>query len=111
MSIATEPVRGRFSTGIIGIDQMVTAALLPWLSRNDSRVARHYKVWNNAQVYDTFREGYFQVNVAPGGVGAVYDELAAHYDEELMKNACQDLMPVKVSTGTWYADPDKAQPR
>ncbi len=98
MSIATEPVRGRFSTGIIGIDQMVAGALLPRLIGNDTRLAAHYRVWNNAQVYDTFRKGYYNSNVAPGGVGAVYDELAMHYDEALLKNACQELETVKISS-------------
>lgn len=97
MSIATEPVLGRFSTGILAIDQMVTAALLPWLVQHDPRLRSNYRVWSNAQVYDTFREGYYQANVRPGGVGAVYDELGLHYDEERLKGACDRLQPIKVA--------------
>lgn len=97
MSIATEPVLGRFSTGILAIDQLVTAALLPWLLEQDPRLRPHFRGWTNAQVYDTFRKGYYQVNVRPGGVGAVYDELGRHYDEERLKGACSSLYPFEIA--------------
>lgn len=97
MSIATEPVLGRFSTGILGIDQMVTAALLPQLVQDDPRLRSNYRAWNNAQVYDTFRKGYYRVNVQPGGIGAVYDELGLHYDEALLKKACSSLHPEQLA--------------
>lgn len=90
MSIATLPGGKRFSTGIVSIDQLVVAVLLERLA-TDSWLRDYYRPMTNRDVYDSFRKDYYIDNVAPGGVGAVYDELGTHYDTELARSACPEL--------------------
>ena len=88
MSVSTLPRGKRFSTGIVTVDQLVAAALLAEMPPPITWMREHYRPWNNRRLYDTFREGYYQANVAPGGVGDQYDRLGPYYDEAHARGAC-----------------------
>ena len=90
MSISTLPGGKRFSTGIVSIDQLVVAAVFTQLA-GDSWVRNYYLPRTNRDLYNSFSEGYYNSNVAPGGVGAVYDELGAYYDTVRARSACPEL--------------------
>jgi hypothetical protein len=91
MSVSTLPRGKRFSTGIVTIDQLVTAALLGELRPSITWLRQYHRPWKTRQLYDTFREGYYDANVAPGGVGEQYDKLGLYYDAARARQACVRL--------------------
>ncbi len=103
MSIERPEETGRFFTGIVNIDRLVGAH---WMATLDDGhpLKPYYEPWTNRQLYDTFAEGYYESNVAPGGVGAAYDEITRYYDESRAHQACPELM-----RGT-LADANASQP-
>jgi hypothetical protein len=58
-----------------------------------------YRPRSTAELYDTFRAGYYDQNVAPGGVGAIYARLGADYDPEPALSACGELAARAASEG------------
>ncbi|HSH42323.1 MAG TPA: hypothetical protein VK973_09400 [Arenicellales bacterium] len=91
MSIEKPENTGRFFTGIATIDELVGARWLATLDA-DHWLSGYYEPWTNRDLYNTFAPGYYQTNVAPGGVGDAYDEILGYYDEERARQACPDLM-------------------
>lgn len=91
MNIAEAQTNGEFSTGIVTIDQLVSARWLATLN-DDDWLKTFYKPWNNRQLYNTFAKNYYEKNVQPGGVGKEYDDVMGYYDETYAQLACPDLM-------------------
>ncbi len=91
LSIETLPAGERFSTGIVSIDRLVAASLLEEQATAEPLLAPHYAPRSSDYVYEKFARGYYQRNVAPGGVGPSYDRLGAYYDEERARDACPGL--------------------
>ena len=90
MSLDPVPGDARFFTGIVQIDELVAAELLAGLS-GEHWLKEYYLPWNQQMLYDTFRQGYYDLNVAPGGVGAEYDAAGLFYDRDLARQACPEL--------------------
>ena len=84
---ADEP---RFFTGMVTIDELVAAELMSSLPAGHW-LRRYYVPWTQRELYDTFKQGYYADNVAPGGVGAAYEANGPFYDREYAKGACPDL--------------------
>lgn len=91
LSIAESQDNGRFYTGIVTIDQLVSARWLATLGRDDWLKA-YYKPWTSRDLYDTFADGYYARNVEPGGVGLDYDKVMGYYDESRARLACPGVM-------------------
>ncbi len=102
MSVSTLPGGKRFSTGILTIDQLVAAAVLAEVVGGDPWLGGFYRSWTSREVYDTFRPGYYQSNVAPGGVGEQYDLLGLYFDETSARNACSGLL--ERARAEWHSD-------
>ncbi len=81
----------RYSTGIIDIGQLVSAALLQSEVSNLPFPRKYYKRIDNRALYDGFAPGYYGANVEPGGVGADYDALGTLYDRTAARGACSRL--------------------
>lgn len=90
MSLAPTPADGRFSTGIVSIDELVAAVVLARLP-DTHWVGRYYRPWMSEQLYETFDKNYYVANVAPGGVGQVYDSMGPFFDRDHAKQACPQL--------------------
>ena len=90
MSLDPQPEERRFSTGIVTIDELVAAAVLAqlpvthWLNQ-------YYVPWASRQLYETFEQGYYATNVAPGGVGRTYDSIGLFFDRDRAREACAQL--------------------
>lgn len=80
----------RFFTGIVRIDELVAAELLSGIAE-DHWLKDFYVPWSQQQLYDTFRPGYYELNVAPGGVGARYEALGSFYDRDRARESCTRL--------------------
>ncbi len=81
----------RFFTGIVHIDELVAAELLGGMPR-DHWLRDFYTPWTQRELYDTFKPGYYDANVAPGGVGEDYDSVGVFYDRDHARGACQELL-------------------
>ena len=90
LSLNTSPDEPRFFTGIVSIDELVAAAVLSDLAE-DHWLRRYYVPWTHRQLYNSFREGYYDANVAPGKVGEAYDGIELFFDRERAKQACSQL--------------------
>jgi len=90
MSLDPAPDGARFFTGIVGIDELVAAELLGGLP-TEHWLRKYYVPWNQRDLYDTFRPGYYDENVAPGGVGETYDATGPFYNRERARAACPEL--------------------
>ena len=90
LSMEPAPDDPRFFTGIVTIDELVAAAVLERLP-DDHWIKTYYRPWTQQQLYDTFSAGYYAANVAPGGVGATYEEIGPFYDREYARGACGKL--------------------
>lgn len=84
---ADEP---RFFTGMVSIDELVAAELMHRLPA-DHWLREYYVPWTQRELYDTFRQGYYADNVAPGGAGEAYEASGPFYDREHARGACPDL--------------------
>lgn len=91
LSIAQSQANGRFYTGIVTIDQLVSARWLATLDQG-SWLKGYYKPWSSRDLYNTFAEDYYSKNVEPGGVGREYDRVMAYYDESRAQLACPGVM-------------------
>lgn len=90
LSLNPSPNDARFFTGIVSIDELVTAAVLSDLP-NDHWLQRYYVPWTQRQLYNTFQEGYYSANVDPGGIGHIYDDIGPFFDRKRAKQACSQL--------------------
>lgn len=81
----------RFDTGIRTIDALIAARVLPSVGEILPWYTQYYQPENNQYLYDTFRPGYYKANVAPGGVGAIYDRLGSYFNEQRVAAACPRL--------------------
>lgn len=90
LSMEPAPDDARFFTGIVTIDELVAAAVLESLP-DDHWLKAYYRPWTQQQLYDTFFDGYYAANVAPGGVGAAYEKIGPFYDRDYARNACGRL--------------------
>ncbi|MDJ0956115.1 MAG: hypothetical protein QNI91_04630 [Arenicellales bacterium] len=90
LSLNPSPDEPRFFTGIVSIDDLVAAAVLSELADNHW-LRRYYVPWTQRQLYNSFQEGYYDANVAPGEVGKSYDEIELFFDRERAKQACSQL--------------------
>jgi len=99
MSVEKPENTGRFFTGIATIDQLVGARWLATLD-DEHRLKQYYEPWSNRTLYNTFAEGYYESNVAPGGVGAAYDEVLGYYNASKAQQACPDLMRGALAAST-----------
>ena len=90
LTFEPRPDDARFFTGIVDIDELVAAAVLARLPAQHW-LRSYYVPWNQRQLYDTFRQGYYLSNVAPGGVGQVYEQLGPFFDRQRMQMACPRL--------------------
>lgn len=100
MSSAEAPeASGRYYTGIVTIDQLVGAR---WLASVDEShwLRSWYRPWRNRQLYDSFAPGYYAANVAPGGVGAAYDEVMGYYGAAYARRACPRLRRAALTAPT-----------
>jgi hypothetical protein len=84
---ADEP---RFFTGMVSIDELVAAELMSSMPAGHW-LREYYVPWTQRELYDTFKQGYYAENVAPGGVGTAYGATGPFYDREHAKGACPDL--------------------
>lgn len=91
MSLEPAIVEPLFFTGIVHIDELVAAELLGGMPR-DHWLQDYYTPWTQRELYDTFKPGYYDANVAPGGVGADYDSVGVFYDRDHARGACQELV-------------------
>lgn len=91
MNIAEARTNGEFSTGIVTVDQLVSARWLATLD-DDNWLKAYFKPWKSRQLYNTFAPGYYEANVEPGGVGRDYDEVMGYYDESRARLACPIVM-------------------
>jgi len=98
MSIEKPENHGRFFTGITTIDRLVGAH---WLATRDADhpLKPYFEPWGSRQLYNTFQEGYYRSNVAPGGVGRAYDSVATYYDESRARQACPEVMGPLLAAG------------
>jgi hypothetical protein len=90
MALASATDERRFSTGIVHIDELVAAELLRTIPAGHW-LRDYYVPWTQRDLYDTFKDGYYDANVAPGGVGAEYDAIAPFYDRDSARAACPEL--------------------
>ena len=90
LSLNPSPNDPRFFTGIVSIDELVAAAVLSELA-DDHWLRRYYVPWTQRQLYNSFQEGYYEANVAPGEVGKSYDGIELFFDREHAKRACSQL--------------------
>ena len=90
MTLDPAPGGARFFTGIVGIDELVAAELMRSLPA-EHWLKEYYVPWNQRDLYDTFSPGYYDQNVAPGGVGEEYDAAGLFYDRERARAACPQL--------------------
>jgi len=97
MSVEKPEETGRFYTGIVTIDRLVGARWLAQLD-DDHWLKNYYEPWTNRQLYNTFAPGYYGANVAPGGVGAAYDDVALYYNEDRARLACPGIMRGALAT-------------
>ncbi len=81
----------RFSTGIVDMVYLVTGVLLQRIGGADALLGDFYQRWSSRELYDRFEPGYYAANVEPGGIGAVYTQLATDYDAALARGACASL--------------------
>lgn len=90
LNLSPAPDDPRFFTGIVSIDELVAAAVLEDMPQ-DHWLVEFYAPWTQRQLYDTFRQGYYDANVAPGGIGEIYEALGSFYDRERAREACPRL--------------------
>lgn len=90
LSMNPSPDDPRFFTGIVSIDELVAAAVLSELA-DDHWLRRYYIPWTQRQLYNSFQEGYYDANVAPGEVGKAYDGIELFFDREYARQACSQL--------------------
>lgn len=90
MDLGSEPNRQQFFTGIVELNRLVTAHWLTSLEQNHW-LKQYYRPRTNRDLYNTFAENYYQVNVEPGGVGKYYDSIIDYYDESFARQACSKL--------------------
>lgn len=79
-----------FFTGIVHMDELVAAELLRGFT-GGHWLQEFYVPWSQRDLYDTFKSGYYDNNVAPGGVGAQYDAIGLFYDRDQARAACPEL--------------------
>lgn len=91
MSVEIREEPGRFFTGIVDIDRLVGARWMATLDE-DHELRAYYEPWTNRQLYNTFTNGYYDSNVAPGGVGESYDQITLDYNDSRANQACAELM-------------------
>ena len=90
LSVEPAPDDRRFSTGIVTIDELVAAVVLEQLPASHW-LSQYYLPWTSRQLYETFEQGYYFTNVAPGGVGRVYDTIGQFFDRDRARHACAQL--------------------
>lgn len=87
MNVGGPAQAGAFDTGIVTIDRLVAARWMATLD-NAHPLKRYYEPWTSRQLYNTFADGYYESNVAPGGVGAAYDQVLGYFDARRARLAC-----------------------
>lgn len=90
LSLDPQPDDERFFTGMVSIDELVAAAVLQRLP-DTHWIHRYFLPWTNQQLYETFQPGYYAANIAPGGIGNVYDMMGLFFDRDRAKQACARL--------------------
>ena len=90
LSMNPSPDDSRFFTGIVNIDELVAAAVLSELA-DDHWLRQYYIPWTQRQLYNSFQEGYYDANVAPGEIGKAYDGIALFFARAHATQACFKL--------------------
>ena len=81
----------RYNTGIRSIDRLIAARVLPLVANVLPWFEPYYQRENNHYLYNSFQAGYYERNIDPGGVGAVYNQLGTYYNEQRAAAACPRL--------------------